>query len=190
MLQVDTGFTSTNVMTAWLPIARDRFAHPEQLVQYVRLLDERLRAAPGVRDVGFSNVLPMRGWGDGMPFLIAGRPFVDRANRRACFYKRVTSSYFRTLDIHLIRGRTFTDSDTRGGAPVTVINEEMAKRYFKGEDPIGKRILIQEILYGLGWGRRSLGKWWESWATNRRAAWSTSRAPACTSPSIKAQPTM
>ena len=148
MLQVDTGFTSTNVMTAWLPITRDRFAHPEQLVQYVHLLDERLRAAPGVRDVGFSNVLPMRGWGDGMPFLIAGRPFVDRANRRACFYKRVTSSYFRTLDIHLMRGRTFTDRDTRGGAPVTVINEEMAKRYFKGEDPIGKRILIQEILYG------------------------------------------
>jgi len=148
MLQVDTGFTSENVMTARLPIARDRFGRPEQLLQYVRLLDERLRAAPGVRDVAFSNVLPMEGWGDGMPFLIAGRPFVDRANRRACFYKRVTGSYFRTLDIHLRRGRTFNGHDTRGGAPVTVINEEMAKRYFKGEDPIGKRILIQEILYG------------------------------------------
>jgi putative ABC transport system permease protein len=135
-------------MTARLPIARDRFGRPEQLLQYVRLLDERLRAAPGVRDVAFSNVLPMEGWGDGMPFLIAGRPFVDRANRRACFYKRVTGSYFRTLDIHLRRGRTFNGHDTRGGAPVTVINEEMAKRYFKGEDPIGKRILIQEILYG------------------------------------------
>jgi hypothetical protein len=113
----------------------------------------------------------MEGWGDGMPFLIAGRPFVDRANRRACFYKRVTSSYFRTLDIHLLRGRTFNGHDTRGGAPVTVINEEMAKRYFKGEDPIGKRILIQEILYGQpGLGPRSLGKSWASWATNRPAA--------------------
>ena len=148
MLQVDTGFTSTNVITARLPLARDRFRQPEQLLQYVRLLDERLRAAPGVRDVAFSNVLPMQGWGDGMPFLIAGRAFVDRANRRACFYKRVTSSYFRTLDIRLKQGRTFTDRDTKGGAPVTVINQEMAKRYFKGEDPIGKRILIQEILYG------------------------------------------
>jgi putative ABC transport system permease protein len=148
MLQVDTGFSSDNVMTARLPIARNRFTHPEQLLQYVRLLNERLRAAPGVRDVAFSNVLPMEGWGDGMPFLIAGRPFVDRANRRACFYKRVTSSYFGTLDIHLLRGRGFNDRDTRGGAPVTVINQEMAKRYFKGEDPIGKRILIQEILYG------------------------------------------
>ena len=148
MLHVDTGFTSTNVTTARLPIARDRFAHPEQLLQYVRLLDDRLRAAPGVRDVAFSNVLPMQGWGDGMPFLIAGRAFVDRANRRACFYKRVTGSYFRTLEIRLLRGRTFSGDDTRGGAPVIVINEEMARRYFKGEDPLGKRILIQEILYG------------------------------------------
>ncbi|HUE24228.1 MAG TPA: ABC transporter permease [Bryobacteraceae bacterium] len=148
MLQVDTGLTSANVMTARLPIARGRFTHPEQLVQYVQFLDQRLRAEPGVRDVAFSNVLPMQGWGDGMPFLIAGRPFVDRANRRACFYKRVTASYFRALDIHLLRGRAFTDRDTMGGAPVTVINEEMATRYFKGEDPIGKRILIQEILYG------------------------------------------
>jgi putative ABC transport system permease protein len=148
MLHVDTGFTSTNVTTARLPIARDRFAHPEQLLQYVRLLDDRLRAAPGVRAVAFSNVLPMQGWGDGMPFLIAGRAFVDRANRRACFYKRVTGSYFRTLEIRLLRGRTFSGDDTRGGAPVIVINEEMARRYFKGEDPLGKRILIQEILYG------------------------------------------
>jgi putative ABC transport system permease protein len=148
MLQVDTGFTSDNVITAHLPIARDRFPHPEQLLQYVRLLDDRLRSSPGVRDVAFSNVLPMQGWGDGMPFLIAGRPFVDRAHRAPCFFKRVTGSYFRTLDIHLRRGRTFNDHDTRGGAPVAVINEEMARRYFKGEDPIGKRILIQEILYG------------------------------------------
>ena len=128
MLHVDTGFTSTNVTTARLPIARDRFAHPEQLLQYVRLLDDRLRAAPGVRDVAFSNVLPMQGWGDGMPFLVAGHAFVDRANRRACFYKRVTGSYFRTLEIRLLRGRTFTDRDTRGGAPVIVINEEIFQR--------------------------------------------------------------
>ena len=148
MLRVDTGFSSDNVITARLPVARDRFPHPGQLLQYISLLDQRLRSSPGVRDVAFSNVLPMRGWGDGMPFLIAGRPFVDRANRRACFFKRVTSSYFRTLDIRLKRGRAFNAHDTRGGAPVAVINQQMARSYFKGEDPIGKRILIQEILYG------------------------------------------
>jgi len=148
MLQADTGFSSDNVTTASLPVAVARFPRAEQLLQYIRQLDERLRAAPGVHDVAFSNVLPMEGWGDGMPFLIAGRPFVDRANRPACFFKRVTASYFRTLDIRVLRGRGFNDHDTRGGQPVTVINQEMVRRYFKGEDPIGKRILVQEILYG------------------------------------------
>jgi putative ABC transport system permease protein len=148
MLQVDTGFTSVNVTTARLPIARNRYTDPAELSQYLSLLDQRLRAAPGVQAAAFTNALPMEGWGDGMPFLIAGRPFVDRANRPSCFYKRVTSSYFRALDIHLLRGRTFTDRDTMGSPPVTVISETMAKRFFKGEDPLDQRILIQEILYG------------------------------------------
>jgi putative ABC transport system permease protein len=148
MLRVDTGFNSANVTTARLPIARNRYTHAEELLQYERLLGERLRATPGVRDVAFTNALPMEGWGDGMPFLIAGRAFVDRAHRPSCFFKRVTSSYFRTLDIQLMRGRTFTDRDTKAGPPVAVINESMAKRYFKGEDPLGQRILIQQILYG------------------------------------------
>jgi len=148
MLRVDTGFSSENVITANLPIPRNRYATADELNQYVRVLEERLHAAPGVRDVAFTNALPMEGWGDGMPFLIAGRPFVDRANRSACFYKRVTSSYFRTLDIRLVRGRGLTERDTKGASPVTVINETMAKRYFKDQDPIGQRILIQEILYG------------------------------------------
>ena len=148
MLRVDTGFTSANVTTARLPIPRNRYTQPVQLIQYLRNLDEHLRAAPGVRDVAFTNVLPMQGWGDGMPFLIAGRPFVDRANRPACFYKRISSSYFRTLDIRLLRGRFFTDRDTQAAPPVTVISETMAKRYFKTEDPLGQRILVQQILYG------------------------------------------
>ncbi|HTQ57334.1 MAG TPA: ABC transporter permease [Bryobacteraceae bacterium] len=148
MLRVDTGFDSLNVTTARLPVHRGRFPQSAQLLSYLRLLDERLRATPGVRDVAFTNALPMQGWGDGMPFLIAGHPFVDTANRPACFYKRVTPSYFRTLGMRLLRGRAFTGADGQGSLPVTVISETMAKRYFKGEDPIGRRILVQEILYG------------------------------------------
>jgi len=146
--QVDTGFNSAKVLTAGLPIPRTRFPQPEPLLQYLRLIRERVRSVPGVRDVAFTNALPMEGGGDGMPFLIAGRETVDRAHRPACFYKRVSGSYFSTLQIHLVRGRTFTDRDRQGAPPSIVINEAMAKRYFKNEDPIGKRILIQELLYG------------------------------------------
>ena len=146
--QVDTGFNSVKVITAGLPIPRTRFPQPEPLLQYLRLIRERVRSLPGVRDVAYTNALPMEGWGDGMPFLIAGRETVDRANRPSCFYKRVSGSYFSTLQIHLVRGRTFTDRDRQGAPPAIVINESMVQRYFKNEDPIGKRILIQELLYG------------------------------------------
>src|SRR5580704_9166420 len=146
--KVDTGFNSAKIITAGLPIPRTRFPQPEPLLQYLRLIRERVGSLPGVRDVAFTNALPMEGWGDGMPFLIAGRETVDRAHRPACFYKRVSGSYFSTLQIHLVRGRTFTDRDRLGAPPSIVINEAMAKRYFKNEDPIGKRILIQELLYG------------------------------------------
>jgi putative ABC transport system permease protein len=146
--QVDTGFSSTNVITAGLPVPRTRFAQPAQLLQYMRQISERVGAVPGVRSVAFTNALPMEGWGDGMPFLIAGREAVDMAHRTSCFYKRVSASYFQTLQIHLLRGRTFTDQDRAGAPSVLVINESMSKQYFKGEDPIGKRILIQQLLYG------------------------------------------
>ena len=146
--QVDTGFSSARVITAGLPVPRVKFPQPEPLLQYLRLIRERVRSVPGVREVAFTNALPMEGWGDGMPFLIAGRETVDRANRPSCFYKRVSGAYFTALQIHLIRGRTFTDHDVHGAAPAIVINESMARRYFKNEDPIGKRILIQELLYG------------------------------------------
>jgi putative ABC transport system permease protein len=146
--RVDTGFNSTNVITAGIPVARTRFAQSAQLLEYLRQISERVGAVPSVRGVAFTNALPMQGWGDGMPFLVAGHEAVDMAHRTACFYKRISVSYFRTLQIHLLRGRALTDQDRPGAPPVLVINESMAKRYFKGEDPIGKRILIQELLYG------------------------------------------
>lgn len=146
--QVDTGFNSENVITARLPIARNKFAQPVQLLNYLRSMDGEIRSIPGVRDVAFTNALPMRGWGDGMPFLVAGHAFVDVAHRPACFYKRVTSSYFHTLQIRLLRGRGLSVQDGKRAPPALVINESMARRYFKGEDPLGKRILIEELLYG------------------------------------------
>ena len=153
LLHVDPGFKSTNVITAGLPIPAARFPQPAQLLQYLRQIGDRVGSVPGVRSVAFTSVLPLEGWGDGMPFLIAGSHIVDRAHRTSCFYKRVSGSYFRTLGIRLLRGRTFTATDGLGAPSVIVINQSMANQYFKGQNPIGQRILIQQILYaqpGLG----------------------------------------
>lgn len=148
MQNVDTGFNSDNVLTAGLPIAEKRFPHPDQLNVYLRQIVSNIQNLPGVRDVALTSALPMQGWGYGMPFQIAGKPVVDRANRKACFFKMVSASYFRTLGMRFEKGRGLSELDRKGSPPVTVINETMARKYFPNEEPVGQRILIQEIVPG------------------------------------------
>jgi predicted permease len=148
MQQADMGFDSTNVITAGLPIPNESYPDPRQLNGYLRSVLTNLSSVPGVRDVAFTSALPLGGWGYGMPFQIAGRPAVERAKREACFFKMVTPSYFRALGMRVRQGRWLSDHDVAGAPPVTVINETMARKYLPNQDPLGKRILIQQIIPG------------------------------------------
>jgi len=146
MQYTDPGFDSTNVLTASLPIAEKTLPEPAQLNGYLRQILSGIEALPGVREAAMTSALPLEGWGYGMPFMVANTPFIDRANRPACFFKMVTPSYFHALGIRLLQGRGLTERDGKGSPPAIVINETMARKYFPNENPIGKRILIQEIV--------------------------------------------
>ena len=148
LLDVDPGFDSSNVLTAGLPLSVRQYPDPATLNTYLDSLQSAIVAAPGVTGVALTTALPLQGWGYGMPFQIAGRDAVDRANRRAGFFKMVTPSYFATLGINLRSGRTLSDTDTAGAAPVAVINETFAKRELPDVDPIGQRVLVQQIIPG------------------------------------------
>lgn len=154
MQNVDPGFEAENVLTAGVPISEKRFTTPEALTTYLRQVMESVGALPGVRSVAMTSALPLQGWGYGMPFQIAGKPVVDRANRKACFFKMVSASYFPTVGMTLKKGRELSERDRKGAPPVTVINEAMAQKYFGQEEPVGQRILIQEIVPG----RTALGE--------------------------------
>jgi len=146
--QVDPGFDSTNVLTFRLPTSDKRFPDPVVLNSHLRQIQERLASLPGVTNVALGSALPMQGWGYGMPFQIAGKPVVDRSNRKALFFKMVTPSYFSTLKMRLLQGRLLADTDRHGAPPVAVINQTTAREYFGGVNPIGQRILVQEIVPG------------------------------------------
>jgi len=147
MENVDTGFDSTNVITAYLPIPSKRFPTAAEFNGYLDRITERIGALPGVRDVALTSALPLQGWGYGMPFQIEGSKAVDVAHRPACFFKMVSPAYFKTLKIRLTKGRFLSEKDIKGAAPVAVINETMATKYFPKGDSIGKRILVSEIAY-------------------------------------------
>ena len=146
--EVDPGFDSTNVLTFRLPISDKRFPDPVALSSHLTQIKDRLGSLPGVTSVGLTSALPMQGWGYGMPFQVAGQPDLDRSNRKALFFKMVTPSYFGTLKMHLLQGRLLADTDRHGAPPVAVINQTVARKYFGGVNPIGQRLLIQEIVPG------------------------------------------
>src|SRR5215472_9711826 len=145
---VHTGFDTTNVLTMSVPLPPTRIQDGDQAAQYTQRLVEGIQALPGIREAAVTSALPLQGWGYGMPFQITGKPVKDRSNRDACFFKMVSASYFQSLGIRLTQGRGLTTRDTKGGPPVAVINESMVKKYFKGENPVGRQIQVQEIVYG------------------------------------------
>src|SRR4029450_2121013 len=109
-------------------MAADRFSTGDQLMAQVRTLVDKVRAVPGVRGAAATDALPLEGFGNGMPFLIAGRDVIDRANRQACGFKMVQADYFSVLGIQVIKGRAFTDRDVKGSPRGAVINQVTGRR--------------------------------------------------------------
>jgi predicted permease len=96
---------------------------------------------PGVLSVGATQSLPVQG-DYLLGFNIQGRPPDPPGSDKSTNYYAVTPDYFKAMGIPLVRGRMFTDQDRMDSPRVAVINEEMAKRYFPDEDPIGKGINV------------------------------------------------
>jgi putative ABC transport system permease protein len=149
---VDAGFDTTSVVTMSFPLVMERDTDGARLTSYVAETLEGVRAVPGVRDAAFTSALPLQGWGFGMPFHVGGKPF-EASKRPACFFKIVTPGYFGTLGMRLRKGRGLGESDAQGGAPVLVANEAFVKKYLQGEEPIGQRVFIEQIVTG----KRELG---------------------------------
>jgi len=148
LTNVDLGIETTNVITMGLPLTMEGHTDSARLIDYLRQVIDQVLSVPGVRDAAITSALPMQGWGFGMPFMIAGHTFVDVAKRPACFFKIVSPSYFKALGMRLKKGRGLTQADSTGAPPVTIVNEEFVKQFLKGEEPIGKRVLIQQIVTG------------------------------------------
>jgi putative ABC transport system permease protein len=148
LLDVDPGIDASNVLTLGLPVTIERFPDASRLNAYLRDIRTSVDAVPGVRETAWSCAPPMQGACYGMPMQVASRPLIDRANRPGGFFKVVSPSYFSALKLHFVRGRALTDRDVKSTPPVLVINERLARREFPNQDPIGQRLLIQEIVPG------------------------------------------
>ena len=143
----DAGFDSTGVLTLGLPASIVQYPDLTQFSNYLREILAAVENVPGVREAALTSALPLRGSGV-LPMQIAGTEIVKLPLRGLFFNKRVSPSYFHALGIPILQGRPLTEQDTKDSPLVVVINQRMARRLFPDQDPIGRRILIPQILPG------------------------------------------
>ena len=149
VMDVDVGYDTEGIVAAYLPMPNEREPEPIALTNYVQQVLDEVRAVPGVQETAVATAIPLRGWGDGMPFRMPEKP--DEIVGTG--FKIVTPGYFRTLGLRLIAGRLLDERDTAGSVPVVVVNESFVRRYLSNRDPIGSRIMVERILPS----RRGLG---------------------------------
>ena len=103
---------------------------------------ERLRALPGVKSAGMINLLPLQNWGLSGTFTLPRHATPKNPNDWFTEFRVVSPGYYASLGITMLRGRDFSKKDVLGTQPVTIINDQFAKRYFGGENPIDQQIDI------------------------------------------------
>jgi putative ABC transport system permease protein len=133
----DPGFRPARVLSLQLAVSRAKYGDDAGVARYLERLIDRVRSMPGVETVGIVNRLPMGGQMQAGVIQFEGKDARFNADWRS-----VSADYFRALDVPLLAGRTFDESDTPDHTAVGLIDERFAKDVFADESPIGKRFKI------------------------------------------------
>jgi putative ABC transport system permease protein len=140
LVRTPPGFDPTRTLTAHVTLPGVRYPDRVRRVGFMDEVVARLRSTPGIIAAAFVDAAPLADDRQGTGFQIDGEPPAadnTRAGANFCF---VTPGYFSALAIPVIRGRSFTEADRQSSAPVIIINEAFAKRYFGERDPVGRRL--------------------------------------------------
>ncbi len=146
---IDMGFETRRLLI--FPFELRAQGYPETKVrQMQRELMECIKALPGVQSVSIADRIPLQGWFSRKDEILPeGREKTPSGLGLTVDYNTVTPQYFKTLGVPLISGRDFTDADKQDSSPVAIVNETMARRYWLGQDTIGRRFRIDRGF--LGW---------------------------------------
>jgi len=143
LLHVDLGFEPDHLATLRVAGPDAEYRKPEQAAELGRAVVNRISALPGVQSVAITTILPVTFNGNTVWLKFLDRPFNGEHNE--VNQRIVSSGYFTTLQAQLLRGRYFSDAEDAGKPKIVLINEAMARKYFPGEDPIGKKFEYQSF---------------------------------------------
>jgi putative ABC transport system permease protein len=141
LLDVKPGFTTENLLTMQIGLPNAAYQQPEKRAAFMQQLETSLRGAAEVTSVGFVTRLPLMSTLNNVTTYLAieGRE-VAPGDRPEIDFRRASTSYFQAMGIPLLSGRLVTEQDVTNNLRLVLINEAMAKRFWPGEDPVGKRI--------------------------------------------------
>ena len=138
LTQVDPGFDPRGVLATQIVLSGAKYDSASQTRNFFDQLIARVSGLPGVTGVAATTNVPLEGTGYTSDFVVAGRPAGEYYSEVT--HRSVTPDYFRVMHVPLLKGRTFTAADRQGATPVVIINDEIAKKYFKGQNPVGQRL--------------------------------------------------
>jgi predicted permease len=139
---VNPGFDSRNVLTMTAMVSRAKFATPSQQISFFDRVLQRVRVLPGVESAAVIDDIPLDNQGSHQPIAIEGRPVVPMSEQPEVDVRLMSPGYLSSLHIPVLRGRDFSDTDIAGRPAVVLISESMARQFWPGEDPLGKRLTL------------------------------------------------
>jgi macrolide transport system ATP-binding/permease protein len=138
LLQVEIGFQPNHLATVEVELSQVDYPKDRQQSQAAQKIVERLSTLPGVQSVSLTSVLPVSYNGNTTWIRVVGHPYDGEHND--VNQRDVGFAFFSTIRARLLEGRLFKESDDASSPRVVMINQALAKKYFPGEDPIGKKI--------------------------------------------------
>ncbi|HVF70375.1 MAG TPA: ABC transporter permease [Chthoniobacterales bacterium] len=141
MQSTQLGFDPQGMLTARIELPFTKYTALPPILNFTTTLLDEVRKLPGVQSAAFAANPPMlSGWQ--INFQPEGAPPTDQSQQPAADYEVVQGDYFAALRTNLIRGRTFNEGDRADSPPVVIIDQMLADMTFKGQDPLGKRLMV------------------------------------------------
>lgn len=141
---LELGFNPDRLLTMSLQLPSNGYKEPAERVSYFQQTLANLQQLPGVEAAGICLLLPMTGDAFTDRVWIEGQPDPPKGEEPVLRGGSVSANYFKAMGIPFRRGRTFSEEEVWQGRPVIIVNEAFSRRFFPGEDPIGKRIKVGE----------------------------------------------
>jgi putative ABC transport system permease protein len=137
---VSAGFDDSNLLTFDISLSSKEFAEAPKVRRFFKEFLEKIEALPGVESAATTDLLPLGGSDSENQFYVTNRPKPSPSELPLAMNYIITPGYLKAMRISLLQGRFFEEGDTLTSTPVIVIDENMAKQYFPGEDPIGQHL--------------------------------------------------